>query len=101
MKKLISISLSVMSLSLLVACGPSQMPIRTLAPNNIQSMRAANPFPSQTTTNKAPSNNLKQGINALNQQSKNQPKQSAPVPTLAPASRDLPTSSVRTIARLG
>lgn len=104
MKKVLSISASLIAINLLVACGPSQMlPVRSMS--SINTLRAGStPTAGARTLNleKQASPNVKQGTTELNQQSKNQAKPAAPAQlTLEAARRDLPTSSVMTIARIG
>lgn len=103
MKKIVSISLSLIAANVLVACGPTQMmPNNVAAQNAIRSMSAANSGARTLNLNKTASPNVKQGTTELQMQSKNQAKAAAPLQiTLEPARRDLPTSSVMTIARLG
>lgn len=97
MKKMIAVS--ILSLSILSACGQAQMPAQLAG--GVRSMSASNPLQAPTVSKPA-STTVKQGTTALHQmQSKGQPKQAAPVnASLTPERRDLPTSSVMTIARI-
>ncbi|MEZ0371689.1 MAG: hypothetical protein ACAI44_21535 [Candidatus Sericytochromatia bacterium] len=104
MKKIFALSMTLISLSTLVACGPS-LPMRNFAAApGVRSMSAA-PSTGARPLNltKQPSVNVKPGSSQLPvHQSKNQPKQIAPLTlSLNTAARDLPTSDVMTIARIG
>ena len=99
MKKMIAVT--VLSLSMLSACGQGQMPAQLAAQNAVRSM-SANPLARASATAKPTTNTVKNGSTALNQQSKGQVKPVAPL-TAAQTElrRDLPTSDVMTIARIG
>lgn len=95
MKKLLTLTASILAINTLVACGPAQLPNAGPA-STVRSQSA----PSAKTAG----DTVKAGSTELKQQSKGQAKTLAPFAypeTLNPVSRDLSTTEIMSIARYG